>query len=155
MTLLWVRGHELLTGVGGWGGDAANRSGQRHPNACPDQRQAPLQWANMWCRGGKDEVLGGEMRGKAKPSDSCTVERGGTGDKWRTGRYEKPEDMVMSRRLPPTTMSAFMAYHSQGLCWWLWCMWRGGWCRPKATGSPWDRLTTGYLKRVPMRIQYW
>ena len=33
------------------------------------------------------------------------------------------------------------------------CM-KGQSCRSKAAGSPWHRATTGYLRGVPVRIQY-
>jgi hypothetical protein len=36
-----------------------------------------------------------------------------------------------------------------------WSSLRGPFYRSKAAGSPWHRATTGYLRRVPMRIQYW
>jgi hypothetical protein len=36
-----------------------------------------------------------------------------------------------------------------------WNMWRGLSCRSKAAGSPWHMATTGYLRGVLVRIQYW
>lgn len=36
-----------------------------------------------------------------------------------------------------------------------WSVWRSYPCRSEATGSPWSRATTGCLREIPARFQYW
>lgn len=55
--------------------------------------QVPYNKHIMWWRNAKEKLLGGEMRENVKLSNSCTMERGGTGNsvvarkKWTWGSY--------------------------------------------------------------------